>query len=73
MHWTKLPEAHDKIVKPHIHPNLDADSIFSYIFTTFIYPAKRVNFDGNTVKLLEYALEDEPSFYDTEEKHDKDE
>ena len=52
LHWSKLPEAHDKIVKPHIHQNLDVDSILPYFFKTFIYPANRVNFDGTPVKLV---------------------
>jgi hypothetical protein len=67
-----LSDAHDKTIKPHIHPNLDVESLPSYFFKTFIYPGERINFDGTPVKLPEYGIEDEPWFYETTEMHDKD-
>ena len=37
-HWTKLPAGHMRIVKPHIHPNLDQTSMASYAFWTYLVP-----------------------------------
>lgn len=46
MHWSVLPEAHAREVAPHIHPALDQASLLAYIFRTFIWPGKRINYDG---------------------------
>jgi fatty acid desaturase len=52
MHWTLLPEAHEKIVKPHIHKNLDVEgSILWYTFVTFVLPGNRQWFDGTPYKM----------------------
>lgn len=31
LHWSRLPEAHRVLMKPHIHPNLDQDNMLFYI------------------------------------------
>lgn len=59
LHWSLLPEAHAKKIAPHIHPNLDQTSLPGYIFTTFIYPAKRLRYDGAPLVLPEEGP-DEP-------------
>ncbi|KAJ3089978.1 hypothetical protein HK100_007592, partial [Physocladia obscura] len=46
LHWSKLPAAHNELVKPIIHPNLDQENMASYFFKTFIYPANRITYDG---------------------------
>lgn len=46
MHWSLLPAAHAREVAPHIHPNLDQPSLAGYIVTTFVWPGRRVNYDG---------------------------
>lgn len=42
LHWSKLPEAHEQKVKPHIHPNLDQESIIEYMWKAFINPGIRM-------------------------------
>ena len=49
MHWSLLREAHDRDVVPHMHPALNQASIFAYSFRTFILPAKRVRYDGESL------------------------
>jgi fatty acid desaturase len=46
MHWSLLPQAHAKQIAPTIHPALDQRSLLVYVWKTFIYPGKRVRFDG---------------------------
>mmetsp|Transcript_15612 Transcript_15612/g.26847 ORF Transcript_15612/g.26847 Transcript_15612/m.26847 type:complete len:311 (+) Transcript_15612:27-959(+) len=46
-HWSTLKEEHEKKVKPFSHPNLDQPSIFGYIFHAYVYPGKRVMYDGS--------------------------
>ncbi len=46
LHWSLAPEAHAREVAPFIHPALDQASIAGYIFKTFIFPGKRVRYDG---------------------------
>ena len=48
-HWYRLPESHDRIIKPHIHPNLDQQNILSFFFEAHIYPGKRMWYDGSEV------------------------
>ena len=38
LHWSRLPAAHEKRVKPHMHPNLDEDSIVWYTFKSYVIP-----------------------------------
>lgn len=51
LHWSLLPEAHAARVAPHIHPALEQKSLLAYIWRTFIWPAKRLTFDGKPVIL----------------------
>jgi len=51
LHWSLLPEYHNKNIRPHIHPNLDRTSLLAYLFETHIYPAKRVDYLGNAIVL----------------------
>ncbi len=46
MHWSLLREAHEREVKPHIHPALDQPSIMLYTWKTFVWPGKRITYDG---------------------------
>eukprot|EP00659_Diplonema_papillatum_P010897 gene10897-16761_t len=46
-HWRLLADAHDLIIKPHIHPNLDQDDLLLYFFRAHIYPGKRLWYDGS--------------------------
>jgi len=49
MHWSKLREQHNLRIKPHIHPALDQPSLCKYIFCTFVFPGKRVDYLGRPV------------------------
>jgi fatty acid desaturase len=51
LHWSLLPEYHDKHIRPYLHPNLDLVSLPKYLFQTHIYPAKRVDYLGRPVVL----------------------
>jgi fatty acid desaturase len=58
LHWSLLPQAHAEKVRPHIHPALDNLNILAYIWQAFIWPGKRLRYDGNPV-VLPPPMEDE--------------
>jgi fatty acid desaturase len=58
-HWSLLAKAHAEQVAPHIHPALDQRSLAVYLWTTFIYPGKRLRYDGAPV-----VIRDEPASRD---------
>jgi fatty acid desaturase len=49
MHWSLLPAAHAARVAPTIHPELAQASLAVYLFKAFVYPGRRVGFDGKPV------------------------
>jgi fatty acid desaturase len=49
LHWSLTPQAHAERVKPTIDPRLDEPSLAAYMFRAFIWPGKRVTFDGKPV------------------------
>jgi len=51
LHWSLLPEYHEQMIKPYLHPNLDQKSLIAYLWTSCIYPGKRVDYLGNPVIL----------------------
>jgi len=51
LHWSKLREAHMKELHEVIHPALEQPSLALYMFRTFVYPGKRMRYDGQPVKL----------------------
>ena len=59
LHWSLLPEEHARRIAPHIHPNLDQPSLLAYLFRTFIWPAKRVRYDGAPLVLPEEGPDEE--------------
>lgn len=61
MHWSLTREAHEKLVHPHIHPNLEQPSMGMYLWRTYFWPGTRLNYDG-TPRVLEEAGEDEAWF-----------
>ena len=69
-HWSKLKDEHERRIKPHIHPNLDQESVWLYIFRAYLWPGERVMFDGSPVeyteapKMLDWAFDEEASPYD---------
>ena len=55
LHWTLLPEAHARLIQPYIHPALDQPSIFVYLVKRFVYPGRRVMYDGSPYEAVEWA------------------
>ncbi|BDS14962.1 fatty acid desaturase family protein [Aureispira anguillae] len=57
MHWSLLPAYHEKNIAPYIHPNLNQKNMITYLVKAYIYPGKRVNYDGSPY-VLEPAVPD---------------
>ncbi len=51
LHWSLLPEAHAKELAPHVHPNLDQPSLIAYCVRSFVWPGKRLRYDGAPLEL----------------------
>jgi fatty acid desaturase len=51
LHWSLTHVEHDKRVKPSLHPALEQQNLGTYLFKAFIWPGKRVTFDGKPVVL----------------------
>lgn len=49
LHWSLLPAAHAERVEPTIDPRLDEPSLALYMFRAFVYPGKRLRYDGAPV------------------------
>lgn len=58
LHWSLLPEYHNEMIEPHIHPNLSVKNMPLYFWKTYIYPGKRVKYD-NTPYVLAPKVPDE--------------
>jgi len=46
LHWSELRAVHERELAPYIAPVLDQPSILKYMWTAFIWPGKRVRYDG---------------------------
>ncbi len=53
LHWSLLPEAHAKRIRPGLHPALEQRSLLAYAWRTFVYPGRRETFDGRPVTFPE--------------------
>ncbi len=51
LHWSLTPAAHEELVKPHIHPRLDQPSLLRYVWATYVWPGRRLRFDGSPLDL----------------------
>lgn len=58
LHWSLLPKYHAENLAPTIHPALDQPSLLAYLFKAFIWPGKRVTFDGKPVEVKPLADRD---------------
>lgn len=58
LHWSLLPAYHREHIAPKTHPNLIQQNLFSYLWKTCIYPAKRLDYLGNPVILDNTKFED---------------
>lgn len=68
LHWSLLPDRHEKELIPYIAPALDQPYILTYIWRTFVYPGIRIDWEGNpwTPPPLE---PDVPWFYEQTETY----
>jgi fatty acid desaturase len=46
LHWSLLPAAHARRIRPGLHPALEQRSLLGYAWRTFVYPGRRETFDG---------------------------
>ena len=53
LHWSLLPEAHARRIRPGLHPALEQRSLLAYAWRTFVYPGRRETFDGKPVTFRE--------------------
>ncbi len=51
LHWSLTPAAHAERVHPELHPALEQKNLLAYAFKAFVWPARRVTFDGKPVVL----------------------
>lgn len=51
LHWSLLPKAHAEKLHPHIHPALEQRSLLVYLFRAYVWPGKRLTYDGKPVVL----------------------
>mmetsp|Transcript_36659 Transcript_36659/g.66272 ORF Transcript_36659/g.66272 Transcript_36659/m.66272 type:complete len:372 (-) Transcript_36659:61-1176(-) len=59
MHWTQVIEAHERLVKPKMHPNLDQPNLLWYLFVTYVLPGGRKMYDGSPY-VMPVLEEDQP-------------
>jgi fatty acid desaturase len=59
LHWSLAPAAHAKEMAPFIDPRLDQTSILAYCWRAYVWPGKRLRYDGTPV-VLGPLLPDEP-------------
>ncbi len=74
LHWSLAPAAHAERFHATIHPALEQPSLPVYLFKTFVYPGKRVTYDGKPfVVKVESDLDwVQPSDRDAKLEDDKD-
>ena len=74
LHWSLAPAAHAERFHATIHPALEQPSLPVYLFKTFVYPGKRVTYDGQPfVVKVEGDLDwVQPSDRDAKLEDDKD-
>lgn len=51
LHWSLAPAVHAKEYGPHIDPRLEQPSLFLFLFRQYIWPGKRLRYDGAPVVL----------------------
>lgn len=51
LHWSLTPEAHARELAPYVDPRLDQPSLLAYCFRAYVFPGKRVRYDGTPVVL----------------------
>ena len=70
MHWSKYPEVHDKLVRPHMHPELEHSNMFGYMWRACVFPGLRQRYDGKPVDISN-GLEEDEDWMEYPEGYDK--
>tara|TARA_B100002051_G_scaffold126913_1_gene120741 strand:+ start:197 stop:1441 length:1245 start_codon:yes stop_codon:yes gene_type:complete len=73
LHWSRLPEEHVRLVRPHMLPGLDERCMARYVWRTFVRRGGRVDAQGRPVKFksaIEAEDEDWTAEYFAEEPSD---
>ena len=55
LHWSLLPAAHAERVRPTLHPRLEEASMVGYIFRAYVYPGKRLRYDGTPLVVRDFG------------------
>lgn len=58
LHWSLLPKYHAEHLAPTIHPALEQKSLFVYLVKTYVWPAKRLTYDGKPLVVTPLASKD---------------
>jgi hypothetical protein len=59
LHWSLYPSYHEKNLRPFVHPELDRNSLLTYLIRTHIYPAKRIDYLGNPLVLTPAVVDED--------------
>jgi fatty acid desaturase len=59
LHWTKLPEVHAAELAPHVHPSLDQNNFLAYCWRAYVWPGRRLKYDGTPFVLPEEGPDEE--------------
>jgi fatty acid desaturase len=59
LHWSQVPEVHARELHGKVDPRLEQPSMLAYCFRAYIWPGKRMRYDGTPV-VLGPLLPDEP-------------
>lgn len=51
LHWSLAPAKHREIIGPHIHPNLEQKSLLKFLWRSYVWPGKRLDYLGQPVVL----------------------
>jgi len=68
LHWSKTPEAHDRLVAPHMHPELAQNNALAFFWNYFFSPGTRRTYLGSAYAPPPPGT-DEPWFYETSETY----
>jgi fatty acid desaturase len=59
LHWSLLPEAHRERLAPFVHPSLEQTSLVMYVVRSYIWPARRLRYDGTPFVLPDEGPDEE--------------
>ena len=68
-HWSRLKDAHEKLVVPNNHPHLNQTNIVGYLFAICLSPGIRYAFDGTRYVPPKEGLNDMPWYDGTSETY----